>query len=776
MRTLSLLAVCAALAGALPARSVAQGGASVSGVIRDRGGDGVRAAVVTLRSAAGGFTRGAETDSAGSFRIDGVPTGHYALSVDRIGYDRYASTIDVGVDGLRLEIVMREQAVALPGVFVDVEASRRAMHADAGASVEALDRPRLKSIPGIAESDVLRAIQVLPGVVSTSDFSAAYNVRGGSADQNLILLDGFPIYNPFHLGGFFSVFNADMVGRADLLTGGFPARVGGRVSSVLDIRSDVEGENGPVSAGLSVLAARAAVGTDLPLGAAGLRDARARVSLRRSYFDQVLRPVFDFPYHLTDAQLAAQAWTGGGARISLTGYTGGDVLDLRRVDPDQFPLKVRWDWGNAMIGGTYERDLRGGGRVEARLGYTRFANAIRFPDFDDTRFDSRIGQAVLRLDATVPLTTSLGASFGLSGDRFAYSNLAETGGTTFRSNADRAWGTGTYAQAEWQTTGWMVRLGTRADGWLPESGTSRVLLSPRVAVKRFLGPATALNASAGRYTQFVHSLRDEDLPLGIDVWVTTGARAPVVVSDQAQIGFERREAGWRYSAEAYLRRFQGVVTNNAADDPNDPLDDLLSGTGRARGLDVMVERAQGPVRGWLTLSLLRTTRTFPDVLSGEQPPPDVTYAPVFDRRVEAELVLRYPLPWSMDGGLHLNVGTGLPYTKPAGSYTYLDYGAISGRLRLISIGQTASSEDPPLGVALGGRNAERYPPYHRLDVSFRRSFDRGWGRITAYLDVLNVYDRRNVLFYFYDFQADPPTRSGVSMFPLLPTLGAEVSF
>jgi hypothetical protein len=281
----------------------------------------------------------------------------------------------------------------------------------------------------------------------------------------------------------------------------------------------------------------------------------------------------------------------------------------------------------------------------------------------------------------------------------------------------------------------------------------------------------------GRYTQAVHSLRDEEVPIGIDLWVTAGARAPVLVSDQVQVGVEGFGRGWSGSLEAYYRDFDGVVAVNPAADPNDPLDSLMPGRGHSYGVDLLVRREAAPDRrvdGWLTVSWLRARRTFPDMFRVE--PLAVTYPPVFDRRVDMDLVLRYPLPGGIDGGLRFNLGTGLPYTRPIAAYPYYTYRASDGRL----VPQTTDGDDGEQvqqGVLLGRRNAERYPAYHRLDLSFRREYLRGWGTITPFLDLLNVYDRRNnVLFYFYDYAADPPVRTGVSMLPVLPSLGLEVRF
>ena len=304
-------------------------------------------------------------------------------------------------------------------------------------------------------------------------------------------------------------------------------------------------------------------------------------------------------------------------------------------------------------------------------------------------------------------------------------------------------------------------------------------VSPRFSAKRFLGRAQwAVKASAGRYTQFLHSIRDEELPVGLDVWILAGEDVPHVVSDQLQVGFEGfpRE-GWFVSLEGYYRAFDGVVTTNLAEDPNTPGDDYLPGTGKSYGADFFLRRSMGRTKGWLTVSLLRATRSFPDFLSGLQDAPDITYPPVFDRRMDVDLILQRELGPGWEVGLRWNFGTGLPYTKPLGSYEYLSPRLIHGSGLDWAGGETGNDDgQSAYGLVLTDRNAARYPSRHRLDVSLRWRVERSWGVMTPYLNVLNVYNRKNVLFYFYQYEVQPAVRTGISMFPLLPTLGMEISF
>jgi hypothetical protein len=718
--------------------------------------------------------RSGETDAAGLIRISGLAPGSYLVRVERLGFE--TNVLETRVAPGRtvlIEIALREAAVGLPGVRVEAERRRARFEETAGATVAELTQRDLKLLPAAGEADVLRAVEVLPGVISTSDFASSFNVRGGSADQNLILLDGLPIYNPFHLGGFFSVFNADMVARAEMLAGGFPAEYGGRVSSVLAVESDAGRSGLDVQTGVSILAARVAAGVDLPqapLERAGLYSGRARVSVRRSYFDQLLRPFFDFPYQLTDLQGYAEAWTPAGGRLSVTAYTGRDRLDLTGID--SFPLQVRWGWGNDVVGGAWTGPLAGG-RLAVRLGHSRFTTDIRFPEFDDTEFRSEINQSLLRASVNVA-AGALDVAGGASVERLWYDNLARAGGTVFGGSRSSGWLAGAYAQLRWDPGLWLVETGVRGDAWLPNGGPDALVLQPRLAVKRFFaGRNQAVKAAVGRYAQFAHSLRDEELPLGLDIWVLSGTRAPPIVSDQVQVGLEGYVSGtWFAALESYLRRFEGVTTINPADDPNDLTDDLLAGTGRSYGADLHLRRENGRVRPMLTLSWLRAWREFADPYTGEDPPPVLRYAPVFDRRVDIDLVVQALLPRGVELGIRWNYGTGLPYTRPVGAYAWYEYSVLGGGWRRPGV----STDTVRSAIVLGPRNAERYPIYHRLDIGVRRTYRKRWGSITPHIDVLNLYDRRNVLFYFYQYGETPPTRTGISMFPLLPTIGVEARF
>lgn len=746
---------------------------------RTRAADGLLlgGATVRLSAVADSSQQIAGTDHLGFFAFSDVLPGTYVLTVTRIGYARHMEEITVTAGThIGLDIELAPQAIKLDMLEIEGERTRTRLSFEqsAGASRHEISGKAMKLLPGLAETDPIRVVEAFPGVSTVSDFSAAFNVRGGSADQNLILLDGIRIFSPFHLGGVFSAFNADMVERAELRAGGFPAEYGGGVSSVLTVDTDVGDGLTSVDAGVSLLASRVAVDGSLPRGALealGLANSRWRVSGRRSYYDMLVKlvnPWGEFPYRLMDLQGMLEAWTGGGDRLRFTAYTGGDVLD--RSDVHDNPLPLRWSWGNDVLGGSWTHPMRGGGSMDVRASYSGYAGDFEFAE-TGLRFRTSIRETAVRTDLELRPTGHGRWKSGVAVKWVEFENSARATGTVLGENGGSGWATAAYTRINWDVNPhWLLEGGLRLDHLRSHPGGDRANLSPRLTAKRFMGDGkAAVHLTVGRYSQFWQSVRDEQLPLGVDVWVLAGAHAPPVVSNQLQLGVESflGEDEWFASLEGYLRTFDGVVTINAAEDPSDDLDDFVSGDGWAFGADLFLKRDRGTTTGWVTVSFLKAERTFPDTRSGLDPPPDLAFPPAFDRRVDIDLVLRRVLGWwGLEAGLRANFGTGVPYTRVLGHFDMHVWHPTEDELL---VGDRTA-------VVLGPRNGERYPARHRVDVSLRKPMQKSWGRVTPYLNIHNVYNRKNVLLYFFDYDTEPPTRSGVSMIPFLPTLGVDMSF
>jgi outer membrane receptor protein involved in Fe transport len=683
--------------------------------------------------------------------------------------------------------------VELEAVVVEARRSRRTARFEesAGLTVQELSLAELRSIPGLAEPDPVRAMDVLPGVTRVSDFTAVLNVRGGSGDQNLILMDRMPLFHPYHLLGIFSVFNPDMVQRAELRSGGFPAEYGGRASSVLLVESDVGDGDLGVDAGLGLISSRLAIRGGLPIGVRnglGLGAARWKVSARRSYWDLVTRLTDPtFPYSLRDFQAVFEGWTKGGDRVRVNAYSGRDKVHLRQLEflftgmesvmdefdggQDSAGWDVRWPWGNDAVGASWTHLMPGGGVLDVHGSLSRFSARFNFTEYENIRMETEIGQSSLGADLELRPTPGTRWKSGVGASNRETGNVTEGFPPNFQNSEAAGWESSAYTQMTW-TAGprWLLEGGVRWDHWRPRHGPTTAMLSPRAAVKRFLGDGRwAVRMAGGRYTQFLHSLRDERIPISLDAWVLAGEHVPALVSDQIQAGVEGyfgSDRSWFAAAEGYHRTYDGVVTQNWADDPADPADDLLPGEGRSWGIDVMVRKNEGRTRGWVTVSFLKANRTFEDTDAGLVPAPVIEFPPVFDRRLEIDLAIQRDLPWGVEAGLRLNVGTGLPYTRHLARYRKHEQRLID--LRLDDAGANA--------VLLGPRNGARLPAYHRLDVSFRKTVRKSWGSLTPYLSVINVYNRDNVLWFQRHYRRGGLSTLENHMLPILPTAGVEVSF
>lgn len=278
-----------------------------------------------------------------------------------------------------------------------------------------------------------------------------------------------------------------------------------------------------------------------------------------------------------------------------------------------------------------------------------------------------------------------------------------------------------------------------------------------MAVKAFLTPNVALTGSAGRYYQAIQSISDQELPVNLfDIWIGADARTPVARCEHLVSGFEAwLGGGLTLSVEGYRKWFANLAVQNPSDDPKLAGDEFLRADGDASGIDVLLRRPAGTLRGWIAYSWARTERrTATD-----------RFPPGHDRRHTLDLVLEAPGPLRSQLGLRWGFGSPLPYTPIAGAWLHREYHP--------RFNHYDEFDEESVG---GPINGARYPPYSRLDLSLRWRFRKWGGLRRPYLEVVNVYNRRNVFVYRFDYRAVPPTRSGLTQLPLLPTVGLEFEF
>ncbi|NIM49999.1 MAG: TonB-dependent receptor [Gemmatimonadales bacterium] len=507
----------------------------------------------------------ARTDEAGHFAIAGVPRPARIL-FQRIGVK--SDTVLLAAGQPFVTVYLELAPVRLPAVeAVAATIERRRFESLAQSSTMSLDKSAIETTPTLAEPDVARTVQLLPGTVAKNDFYVGFNVRGGEADQNLIRLDGITVFNPSHVGGLFSTFDQAAIDRLDFITGGFPAHFGGRMSSVLDVQLRRGSPEHRLHGNLSLLSSK--VMLEGPVGSTGVNY---MVGARRSYVDLLTAPFpgTGVPYYFADALAKVTTPLPTGGIASLTAYWGRDALDwpFIEAEPGRDGVDIEVTWGNRLAGLSVRHGI-GALELEQHASVSAFSTRLAMaPDIE-------------RLDNGARVLTA-----GLSGTfRFGSANHIAVGGDvedyqmdlSRRSDAletvefelaysPRVWSG--YLDAQWELFKRVqLRPGVRVER--VTGGADRTVVAPRVAVKAFLTNNFALTGSAGRFYQAVHSIRDQDVPLTMfDFWIGADDVTPIADADHVVVGFQQWFGGdVMVGVEGYNKTYHDLVVRSFRDDP-----------------------------------------------------------------------------------------------------------------------------------------------------------------------------------------------------------------
>jgi hypothetical protein len=748
----------------------------VAGYVRVRVDSGVGAPLSGATITVNETTLATKSDVQGRFLLDPVRPGAVTLRVRLAGYRSLDRQIRIaGGDTVRVEFTLEPEAQLLPLVRAsalppDVEL----FVSKPSVGTITLGKAAMAGVPNVGEPDVVRVVQLMPGVVARNDFNTGLNVRGGEADQNLVLLDGHPIYNPFHLGGLFSTFMDATVGSIELMTAAFPARYGGRLSSVLDVRSADQTRPGMNAiADISVLGATARLG--------GLfADGRGTWSIagRRTYADAVYALFTSnvFPYHFRDFHGRATYTLPRNVRLAVTGYAGRDVLDanMAEIESDSTPGRAdegQWafDWGNSVVGLTISKELDAGVRIfgwrvgssamlEQRLSTSGFSTRLDLgqgtqTDRNDVR-DFRLSGSFAARGASHDVS----AGYELAVHRIRYGSGSSQTGTTAFDIVQRPLSGAAWIDDLWRLSSrWLFEWGLRGE---TITGSSWAAVSPRASVKFFVQPNVALTAGAGRVTQWLHSLAGDGPLRYFDVWLAADTLTPVAAAWHWVVGAEQRvgTAG-SVRLESYVKRYDRVLEANWSEDPQRRGDEFFAATGLSYGLDLLArwQPASGAA-GWLAYSYGVSSRSRDGV----------RWAPGHDRRHDVDVVATWRVA-KYRVGTRFGYASGTPYTPVVGQIARRRYDPSRDRW---------GTGDPQIFVeSLGGRrNSARFPPNHRIDLDASREFMFRGATVTPYVSVVNAYNAKNVFVYFYDYSTDQPTRRSISQFPVFPSAGVRVAF
>jgi hypothetical protein len=762
----------------LPFSSVfAQTKYSISGTVKDAStGETMIGATVRLLEAQ---QNGTTTNAYGFYSLT-APEGKYTLQVNYVGYATYIK--EVQLSGNQQMVIQLKPGNELEEVVIQGGARKDQNVSSPQMGLEKLNMAQINTVPVLfGERDVVKTIQLVPGVKSGGEGNTGFYVRGGSSDQNLILLDEAIVYNASHLFGFFSTFNSDAIKDVALYKGGMPAQYGGRLSSTLDI-SMLDGNSKEYSfqGGIGLIASRLKAEGPIDRGKGSFM-----ISGRRTYADLFLKASSD-----TSLKNASLYFYDLNAKVNyhfddknalyFSGYLGKDVLGLKNL--------FGTNWGNTT--GT----LRFNHVFSSRL----FSNtSLIYSDYDytvqsydvgnDFKVLSRIRDFNLKEDLQYYLSSDHTLRFGINAIHHSITpgKISATESSSFNPKTleDRkGLESALYVSDEWHIGDQLnllygLRL-SRFDLFGPgtfssydedgnpvntktysasESVKSYVYLEPRISASYIIDPQNSIKASYGRNTQNIHLLSNSTASSPSDLYVMSSNNLKPEIADQIATGFFRnfKNDKYEFSAEVYYKWLQNQIDykNGAQLIANQNVEsELVYGSGRAYGLELFLKKKTGRFNGWIGYTLSRTERQFDEINEG------VYFPSRQDRTHDVSLVgiYKHNNRWTFSGTFIY--GTGNAVTYPTGKYQ------LDGMTRFY----------------YSGRNSSRMPATHRLDLGAtlegksRKNFQSSWT-----FGLYNAYNHKNPYVISFRNDEKDPTKTvaeQTSLFGIIPSVTYNFKF
>ncbi len=746
------------LIAALPVSAQAQQAASLSGFVTDASsGETLIAANVVLV----GSGAGTATNTAGWWTLTGLEEGTYTVGCSYIGYETFQRDVTLlQGDALRLDIELVPRAVAIDEITVS--ATRAENEEERNIGVAQLSIATIKNLPTMLEADVFRSLHLLPGVKAASDYSSGLYIRGGDPGQTLILLDRTTVYNPSHVFGFFSTFNPDAIKDVRLYKGGFPASYGGRIGSVLDIynkdgnRRELRG-----SATLGLLASRA-------LAEGPYKKGSWMVAIRRSTLEPLLKAfknVEGIPdaFHFVDVNAKINLDVSPNDQITVSGYLGGDALELEFLDDARLDL----EYGNRTVSVDWLHVFSGHLFSNFTVTNSRYKSTPRvYFGGTEIRQDNRIRDTSVKGD----FEWSRGERHTLQGGFWAGVldlpfESSFDGQAAFSPRIRSAYAAA-YAEETFRPSPlWTIRGGLRATFF---SNGTHWRFAPRLSAERQLGRRIRLQGSVGRYYQFQTLITNESFT-GFDFWLTAGKGVEPAYGDQFILGLKTTPIDdLTADVEVYFRTMRDLfVVNPFLGDPAglEYVEYFSVGQGLAYGLEIQITRSRGRLSGFVSYTLGKTNRRFPELNVGVDGTP-TNYPPKHDRRHDLTAMTTWHLGRSWQLTCVFAVATGQAFTDPDQYYKLVNTDLVTG----------GTVTDVLLSPGL---NRARLPTYHRLDAGVtRRGRFFGFADYELQIQVINAYAQRNIWFILHEFeQENRVRRQEIPQIPIpLPNLSLGLRF
>lgn len=706
-----------------------------------------------------------ETDRQGEFAFADIAGDTVDLRAWRLGYAILDTTLILPSNRARLTLLLRARPVELGPLTARAKQppggagrERSLFDREIVPGVVGMSGGELRRLPAVAEPDVLRSIQVLPGVVFLNDLSARLHVRGGGPDQNLFRVDGARVFAPYHMFGMLGAFNTDAIARAELYRGSLPARFGGALSSVIDLQQQDGAAGGRrYEGGLSALGLRVMARDVLPS-----ENASWMFAARRTHLDVIAGDLLghDFPYAFHDVNARITLQPRPDHRVRASFFTSSDRFRLF-LEGDSDRMASRWR--NAATSVRWERSAAGvWGLVGEAWGSHYDATLVAGTGDEAPSTSNAIDVVGLRLEAARRgERVGLRAGLDLEAGRVTLLGSDRAGGYVEGDTRDTYEQLAAYIEGE----AWLgpLRVGPGLRATILPGGSA--VVAPRVAGRLHMSDDMALTVGVGRAYQSLSTLRDDRYPLpGAPFWFLHPPSRPASRADGASVGFEGWvDRTWSFSLTAYAREFAGVPRWRPTGERD--ISRVAFDDGRAEGVEVFVRRHVPPVTGWIGYGFGRVQLAESD--TGRP------YAPTWDRRHSLDLALLGHIGTDVTVSSRLAYGSGVPFWPLAGENDGLRFDPLQGKVQLGDSYPVWASEQM------------RFPAYARVDLGLRYRFTWGSVEIEPHLDLLNVTGRPNVLYYDLTLDGPPPDGNAVSRAILepvalpaftVPSLGFHVRF
>lgn len=701
--------------------------------------------------------------------------------------------------------VLLEPANTLREVVVNAERKNQRISDDIQMSSIQLPVSQAKKIPAfLGEKDVLKVLQLMPGVQKGTEGQAGIYVRGGGPDQNLLILDDATVYNANHLFGFFSVFNGDALKSVELIKGGFPSRYGGRLSSVIDMQmKDGNKEKLSGEGGIGLISSRLTL--EGPIG--NRKKASFLISGRRTYLDILAKPFIrraiendggegSAGYYFQDLNLKLNYDFSQKDKIYLSGFFGKDKFKLNTLN-DSFEEIAGLQWANKT--GTLRWNHLYSPKLfsNTSLIFSNFnfginnqlieynENGENVSDFS-LDYSSGIDDIGLKTDFDFYPNANHEIKFGLQFTRHIFSPTAyvvngNDGETDINIKPQRlkSLESGLYAEDVWTLNNKAkLNFGLRYSNFNTET-ENYGRIEPRLSLAYKIAPDLSLKASYAIMNQYIHLLTNTGIGLPTDLWVPTTDRVAPQRSEQIAAGIAKDlgNSGFTLSLEGYYKDMQNIISykegasflelDGNANSFNDWQDNITSGRGNSYGAEFLLHKKTGRFSGWAGYTLSWTNWQFEELNNGKK------FFPKYDRRHDISLVGIYEVNDRISVSGVWVYGTGNALTMPLASFRI--------RIPTANLNNDINRNVLPQYADYGSRNSFRAESYHRLDLSIQFHKQKKRHERTWEFGVVNAYNRRNPFFYQTEIQTDPAkgertVLKRISLFPVIPSFTYNFKF